>query len=65
MAMGEVMWIRVVVEAVAEHFGVNVRATSLRVLVFLDDERGRAFAHDKSIAQQIERPARRLPDHPS
>src|SRR5213076_1077824 len=40
--------------AVAEHFRIDASAACSRVLEFLDDERSAAFAHDKSVTQQIE-----------
>src|SRR5205807_9060576 len=44
----------VIVYAVAERFGIRSSATCSRVFVFRDDQRSAAFAHDKSIAQQVE-----------
>src|SRR5713226_3354660 len=45
----------IVVEAIAEHFRVDARASPSRVLDLFDNERGSAFAHHETIAQQIER----------
>src|SRR6266700_535162 len=47
----------IVVETVAEHFGIDAGAPGPGVLEFFDDERGRAFAHDESITRQVERTA--------
>ena len=45
----------VVIQAVTEHFAINARAALFGMFELLDEERGRAFAHDKSVAQKIER----------
>src|SRR5438034_3731962 len=45
----------IVVETVAEHFGIDAGAAGPGVLKFFNDERGSAFAHDESITRQVER----------
>src|SRR6267143_4976483 len=47
----------IVIQTISEHFGVNVRAAGTRMFKFFNDQRGSSFAHDKPIAQQIERTA--------
>ena len=48
----------IVIQAVPEHFRVNVCTASTRVFQFLDNERRSAFAHHESIAQRIKRTTR-------
>src|SRR5262245_24333041 len=46
----------IIIQAVAENLGVNTRTAGASMFEFFDNERGRAFAHDKTISQPIERP---------
>ena len=55
---------RLVVQTVAEHLRVDVRAARAGVLEFLDHERRRAFAHHEAVAQTIKRPAAHRADRP-
>src|SRR5262249_25908708 len=50
----------VVIQTVAENFGVNFRAAGPRVLEFFQNQRRRAFPHYKSVAQFVERPTGHL-----
>src|SRR5581483_7954995 len=47
----------IVIQAVSEHFGVNIRASRARMFELFDNERGGAFAHHKTITQQVKRTA--------
>ena len=44
----------IIVQTVPEHLCVDAGATRSRVFEFLEDEGSAAFAHDKTITQQVE-----------
>ena len=37
-------------QAIADHFGIDLRAARLGVLIFLEHDHAGAFAHDEAVA---------------